>query len=95
MALANPGDTLLAEAPLPVVESRVTVEPPRGETLIEKRDGHVGFGLSDLWERRELLFFLVWRDMKVRYKQTILGVAWALLQLGLWFVGYSLLWPAS
>lgn len=40
-----------------------------------------GFGvLSDVWEYRELLYFLTWRDIKVRYKQTILGVAWAVIQ---------------
>jgi lipopolysaccharide transport system permease protein len=36
--------------------------------------------LRDLWEYRELLYFLTWRDIKVRYKQTVLGVAWALIQ---------------
>jgi lipopolysaccharide transport system permease protein len=36
--------------------------------------------LSDLWSYRELLYFLIWRDVKVRYKQTLLGAAWALLQ---------------
>src|ERR1700688_3729847 len=36
--------------------------------------------LRELWEYRELLYFLVWRDVKVRYKQTVLGAAWALLQ---------------
>ena len=36
--------------------------------------------LRDLWEYRELLYFLVWRDVKVRYKQTALGVAWVVLQ---------------
>ena len=36
--------------------------------------------LRDLWEYRELLYFLVWRDVKVRYKQTALGIAWAVLQ---------------
>lgn len=36
--------------------------------------------LGDLWEHRELLYFLVWRDIKVRYKQSVLGVAWAVLQ---------------
>jgi hypothetical protein len=34
----------------------------------------------EVWEYRELLYFLVWRDVKVRYKQTLLGVAWALVQ---------------
>ena len=36
--------------------------------------------LADLWEYRELVYFLVWRDLKVRYRQTVLGVAWAVLQ---------------
>lgn len=36
--------------------------------------------LSELWEYRELLYFLVWRDIKVRYKQTALGAAWAVMQ---------------
>lgn len=37
-------------------------------------------GLTELWEYRELLYFLIWRDVKVRYKQTALGAAWAILQ---------------
>jgi homopolymeric O-antigen transport system permease protein len=37
-------------------------------------------GLGELWSSRELLYFLVWRDIKVRYKQTVLGAAWAILQ---------------
>lgn len=36
--------------------------------------------LGELWANRELVFFLVWRDLKVRYKQTVLGIAWAVLQ---------------
>lgn len=36
--------------------------------------------LRELWEYRELLYFLVWRDLKVRYKQTLIGVAWAVIQ---------------
>ncbi len=39
-----------------------------------------GFGLKEMWEYRELLYFLTWRDVKVRYKQTLLGVAWAVIQ---------------
>jgi len=37
-------------------------------------------GLGELWEYRELLGFFIWRDIKVRYKQTVFGVAWAILQ---------------
>jgi len=39
-----------------------------------------GFGLDELWRYRELLVFLAWRDLKVRYKQTVFGVLWAVLQ---------------
>lgn len=48
--------------------------------LITPAQGWVSLHLKELWEYRELFYFLVWRDMKVRYKQTILGVAWAILQ---------------
>lgn len=47
---------------------------------IEPISGWVDLGLRELWEYRELLFFLTWRDIRVRYKQTILGFAWAILQ---------------
>jgi lipopolysaccharide transport system permease protein len=42
--------------------------------------GWVSLRLRELWEYRELLYFFVWRDVKVRYKQTFLGIAWAVLQ---------------
>jgi len=42
--------------------------------------GWVSLKLRELWEYRELLYFLVWRDVKVRYKQTVLGVAWAIIR---------------
>jgi len=47
---------------------------------IEPSKGWISLGLKDLWQYRELLFFLTWRDVKVRYKQTALGAAWALVQ---------------
>ncbi len=42
--------------------------------------GWLGIDLKELWRYRELIFFLTWRDIKVRYKQAVLGVAWAVLQ---------------
>jgi len=47
---------------------------------IEPSQGWVSLKLDELWQYRELLYFLVWRDVKVRYKQTVLGVAWAIIQ---------------
>jgi lipopolysaccharide transport system permease protein len=49
-------------------------------TVIERRSGWRLVNLRELWRARELLFFLIWRDIKVRYKQTVLGTAWAFLQ---------------
>jgi len=48
--------------------------------LIRPTRGLASLGLRAVWEYRELLFFLVWRDVKVRYKQTALGVLWVVLQ---------------
>jgi len=55
-------------------------ELPLTTTVIQPRRGFWDLDLKSLWEYRELLYFLVWRDVKVRYKQTALGIAWAVLQ---------------
>src|SRR5436190_12221770 len=49
------------------------------ELIIKPRKGWVPVDWRELWTHRELLYFLAWRDVKVRYKQAILGVAWAVL----------------
>jgi lipopolysaccharide transport system permease protein len=51
-----------------------------GSVLIRPISGWVPINLRDLWEYHELLYFLTWRDIKVRYKQTALGMAWVVLQ---------------
>ena len=59
-----------------------TTEPVSAPPVIEIKPTHgwAQLGLRDVWEYRELLFFLAWRDIKVRYKQTALGVLWIVLQ---------------
>lgn len=54
--------------------------PPVAIIRIEPSGRRFRLLLQELWTYRELLYFLVWRDLKVRYKQTVLGVAWAVLQ---------------
>jgi len=49
-------------------------------TRIQPSRGWTGVNLGELWRHRELLYFLIWRDVKVRYKQTLLGAAWAILK---------------
>jgi lipopolysaccharide transport system permease protein len=57
---------------------------------IQPSKGWVSLKLRDLWEYRELLYFLVWRDVKVRYKQTVLGASWAIIQPFFTMVVFSL-----
>jgi lipopolysaccharide transport system permease protein len=54
--------------------------PEKPLVIIKPRQSWVALDLKSLWAYRELLYFLIWRDVKVRYKQTVLGVAWAILQ---------------
>ena len=57
-------------------------------TVIERRPGWKFVDVAELWRCRELLFFLVWRDVKVRYKQTLLGAGWAVIEANaVWAAG--------
>src|ERR1700746_2104377 len=63
-------------------ESKIVIEPPRGWNLIN---------LRETWRYRELLYYLAWRDVKVRYKQTTIGAMWAILQPFLTMVVFSVI----
>lgn len=56
------------------------VLPKEPLVTIEPRTGWVKLDLRDLWAHRELLYFLAWRDVKVRYKQAVFGIAWVVMQ---------------
>jgi lipopolysaccharide transport system permease protein len=79
-------------------ETALNQVPPQPSTpidtdfdlVIEPSRGWVSLQLRHVWEFRELLYFLVWRDLKVRYKQTVLGAAWAILQPLFTMVVFSL-----
>jgi lipopolysaccharide transport system permease protein len=57
---------------------------------IAARRGWLALDLGELWDYRELLYFFVWRDIKVRYKQTVIGAAWAILQPVMTMLVFSL-----
>ena len=59
--------------------------------IIDANKSSVSGGLRELWAYRELLYFLIWRDVKVRYKQTLLGATWAILQPVLTMLIFNLL----
>jgi len=61
-----------------VAPIRYTHEVP--VVQIAARRGWMALDLGELWAYRELLYFFIWRDIKVRYKQTVIGAAWAVLQ---------------
>jgi homopolymeric O-antigen transport system permease protein len=76
----------------PVVGSPVSGGVPTSAKWrrIEPAAGWTDLGLRELWEYRELVYFLIWRDVKVRYKQTALGAAWAVIQPFFTMVVFSL-----
>jgi lipopolysaccharide transport system permease protein len=76
----------------PVIEQNPahTSGEPEMVLVISASQGWVGLKLKELWHYRELLYFLTWRDIKVRYKQTLLGAVWAILQPLLTMLIFSL-----
>src|SRR5579864_4755436 len=72
--------TVTESTPLLGITSPSAGQSDLPHTRIEPSKGWISLGLKDLWQYRELLFFLTWRDVKVRYKQTALGAAWAVIQ---------------
>jgi lipopolysaccharide transport system permease protein len=65
--------------------------PSQPTIIIEGGHKRVALEIHDLWTHRDLFYFLVWRDVKVRYKQTVLGAAWAILQPFLTMVVFTVL----
>ncbi len=78
----------ISDSPIPLGAFPPAAELP---TLrIQPSKGWAPLKLRDLWEYRELLYFLVWRDIKVRYKQTALGASWAVIQPFMTMVVFSI-----
>src|SRR6266404_942652 len=76
--LVGPHDANQSGVRIEELPPDVTPEPQR--VRIRPSRGWVALNLKDLWIYRELLYFLTWRDIKVRYKQTLLGASWAIIQ---------------
>ena len=70
--------------------SSPTVRIEKPIRMIRATRGWASLHLAELWEYRELLYFLTWRDVKVRYKQAVLGVAWAVVQPVLTMVVFTI-----
>lgn len=70
-------NTAISSEKLP---SQRTPQLPDEPLFVVEARKSVGINLRELWTHRELLYFLVWRDVKIRYKQTLLGAAWAIIQ---------------
>jgi lipopolysaccharide transport system permease protein len=65
--------------------------PQNSEIVIRPHKGLIPVNLRELWQFRDLLYFLSWRDIKVKYKQTALGAAWAILQPLITMIVFSIL----
>jgi lipopolysaccharide transport system permease protein len=66
--------------PVGVADEKAVVKSAPNLVVLKPRKGWLGIDLKELWQYRELIYFLTWRDIKVRYKQAVLGIAWAILQ---------------
>ena len=73
-----------------MTESSVTTLPDEEVIFIKPTKGWGSLNLRELWLYRELVYFLTWRDLKVRYKQTALGAGWAILQPVLSMIVFSI-----
>ena len=73
-----------------MAETSISPKPDRDVLILRPPKGWGTLNLKDLWVYRELIYFLTWRDLKVRYKQTALGAAWAILQPFLTMVVFSI-----
>lgn len=80
----SPEKVSLVLAPPPVADQ------PGPVTIIQPSRGWVPLKPSELWEYREVLYFLVWRDIKIRYRQTLIGAAWAIVQPLMTMVVFSI-----
>lgn len=69
---------------------KTRTDPSLALTVITPPTGRAFVDVGELWRFRDLLYFLAWRDVKVRYKQTVLGVAWAVLQPALMMVVFTI-----
>lgn len=72
----------------PTPSAAATAEPY--VVHIRPAEGWVSLGLKELWDYKQLVYFFVWRDIKVRYKQTALGAAWAIIQPFFTMIVFSL-----
>jgi lipopolysaccharide transport system permease protein len=72
-------------------ETSLAQSAVRSITTIRPSQGWVALNLRDLWKYRELIYFLIWRDVKVRYKQAALGVTWAIIQPVMTMVVFSII----
>ena len=77
------------EGPVAAAEP-LTGKNPRPTVSIRPSHGWISLGLGEVWAFRELLFLIAWRDVKVRYKQTSLGFAWAIIPPLMTMVAFSL-----
>jgi len=71
-------------------QSEESVVSDKPVTLIRATEGWTSLNLRELWEFKELVYFFTWRDIKIRYKQTVLGASWAILQPFLIMVVFSI-----
>src|SRR5438270_6186010 len=85
----------IAVAAMDAVQPPPDREEDERELVIAPSRGWIAVNWREMLEARELLYFLIWRDIKVRYKQTVLGVGWAILQPLISMVIFTLIFGSA
>ena len=85
------GTVRIADGERGTADAPFSVRTDAPVTIIEPTNGWRALNLRELWRFRELLYFMAWRDVKVRYKQTVIGAAWAILQPFLTMIVFSVI----
>jgi len=91
MTIRNNAATLTSNSETPIKIAPAESQLPDKPVVVIESRGWLAPDLQELWAYRELLYFFMWRDVKVRYKQTILGVLWVVLQPLLMMVVFTFL----
>ncbi|HMR63191.1 MAG TPA: ABC transporter permease [Anaerolineae bacterium] len=80
----------LATSPIPTTAPESITQRVLPKKRIQPSNGWISLRLEEVWAYRELLYFFVWRDIKIRYKQTVMGISWAIIQPVFTMVIFSL-----
>src|SRR5580700_8018937 len=90
-----PMSEITPSSPPAAADAATKPGPAEHETLIQPTRGWISVNWREMFEGRELLYFFIWRDLKVRYKQAVLGVGWVVMQPIMNMIMYTIVFGSA